>query len=75
MCEKFQLILHNSFLVGALLHMERDKQHFDYCSTQNQLTDVFGKGILAVRQCQNWFANFRSGNFNRRGLVGSMLAY
>ncbi|GFU63215.1 histone-lysine N-methyltransferase SETMAR [Trichonephila clavipes] len=32
---------------------------------QNQkLTDVYGEGVLTVRQCQNWFAKFRSGNFD-----------
>ncbi|GFW85519.1 histone-lysine N-methyltransferase SETMAR [Trichonephila clavipes] len=29
-----------------------------------KLTDVYGEGMLTVRQCQNWFAKFRSGNFD-----------
>ncbi|GFY35741.1 histone-lysine N-methyltransferase SETMAR [Trichonephila clavipes] len=31
---------------------------------RNKLTDVYGEGVLTVRQCQNWFAKFRSGNFD-----------
>ncbi|GFT78658.1 mariner transposase [Trichonephila clavipes] len=27
-------------------------------------TDVYREGVLTVRQCQNWFAKFRSGNFD-----------
>ncbi|GFW10219.1 histone-lysine N-methyltransferase SETMAR [Trichonephila clavipes] len=30
---------------------------------RKKLTDVYGEGVLTVRQCQNWFAKFRSGNF------------
>ncbi|GFS72400.1 histone-lysine N-methyltransferase SETMAR [Trichonephila clavipes] len=30
---------------------------------RKKLTDVYG-GVLTVRQCQNWFAKFRSGNFD-----------
>ncbi|GFW52894.1 mariner Mos1 transposase [Trichonephila clavipes] len=29
-----------------------------------KLTDVYEEGVLTVRQCQNWFAKFRSGNFD-----------
>ncbi|GFW37538.1 histone-lysine N-methyltransferase SETMAR [Trichonephila clavipes] len=31
---------------------------------RKKLTDVYGEGVLTVRQCQNWFAKFRSGNFD-----------
>ncbi|GFT16343.1 histone-lysine N-methyltransferase SETMAR [Trichonephila clavipes] len=31
---------------------------------RKKLTDVYGEGMLTVRQCQNWFPNFRSGNFD-----------
>ncbi|GFT05787.1 histone-lysine N-methyltransferase SETMAR [Trichonephila clavipes] len=31
---------------------------------RKKLTDVYGEGALTVRQCQNWFAKFRSGNFD-----------
>lgn len=63
-------------MVGALLNMESDKQHlrhillFYYRKGKNavqarkKLTDVYGEGVLTVRQCQNWFAKFRSGNFD-----------
>ncbi|CAK1597914.1 unnamed protein product [Parnassius mnemosyne] len=50
--------------------MESDKQHFRYIKGKNavqarkKLTDVYGEGVLTVRQCQNWFAKFRSGNFD-----------
>ncbi|GFW63286.1 histone-lysine N-methyltransferase SETMAR [Trichonephila clavipes] len=30
---------------------------------RKKLTDVYGEGVLTVRQCQNWFAKFGSGNF------------
>ncbi|GFU91047.1 histone-lysine N-methyltransferase SETMAR [Trichonephila clavipes] len=56
--------------------MESDKQHFRHIllfyyrkgknavQTGKKLTDVNGEGVLTVRQCQNWFATFRSGNFD-----------
>ncbi|GFU72497.1 l-2-hydroxyglutarate dehydrogenase, mitochondrial [Trichonephila clavipes] len=31
---------------------------------RKKLTDVYGEGVLTVHQCQNWFAKFRSGNFD-----------
>ncbi|GFV42701.1 mariner Mos1 transposase [Trichonephila clavipes] len=31
---------------------------------RKKLTYVYGEGVLTVRQCQNWFAKFRSGNFD-----------
>ncbi|GFX97709.1 mariner Mos1 transposase [Trichonephila clavipes] len=31
---------------------------------RKKFTDVYGEGVLTVRQCQNWFAKFRSGNFD-----------
>ncbi|GFV61026.1 histone-lysine N-methyltransferase SETMAR [Trichonephila clavipes] len=56
--------------------MESDKQHFRHTllfyyrkgknavQARKKLTDVYGEGVLTVRQCQNWFAKFRSGNFD-----------
>ncbi|GFV64589.1 HTH_48 domain-containing protein [Trichonephila clavipes] len=56
--------------------MESDKQHFRHillfyyrkgknaAQARKKLTDVYGEGVLTVRQCQNWFAKFRSGNFD-----------
>ena len=31
---------------------------------RRKLIDVYGEGVLTVRQCHNWFAKFRFGNFN-----------
>ncbi|GFX80486.1 mariner Mos1 transposase [Trichonephila clavipes] len=31
---------------------------------RKKLTHVYGEGVLTLRQCQNWFAKFRSGNFD-----------
>ncbi|GFV32008.1 histone-lysine N-methyltransferase SETMAR [Trichonephila clavipes] len=31
---------------------------------RKKLTDVYEEGVLTVRQCQNWLAKFRSGNFD-----------
>ncbi|GFT28561.1 histone-lysine N-methyltransferase SETMAR [Trichonephila clavipes] len=31
---------------------------------RNKLTDVYGEDVLTVRQCPNWFAKFRSSNFD-----------
>ncbi|GFX16067.1 histone-lysine N-methyltransferase SETMAR [Trichonephila clavipes] len=31
---------------------------------RKKLIDVYGEGVLTIRQCQNWFAKFRSGNFD-----------
>ncbi|GFX95435.1 histone-lysine N-methyltransferase SETMAR [Trichonephila clavipes] len=54
--------------------MESDKQHFRHIllfyyrkgknavQARKKLTDVDGEGVLTVRQ--NWFAKFRSGNFD-----------
>ena len=28
------------------------------------MTVAYGEGVLTVRQCQKWFAKFRSGNFD-----------
>ncbi|GFX53690.1 histone-lysine N-methyltransferase SETMAR [Trichonephila clavipes] len=56
--------------------MESDKQHFRHfllfyyrkgknaVQDRKKLTDVYGEGVLTVRQCQNWFSKFRSGNFD-----------
>ncbi|GFV74384.1 histone-lysine N-methyltransferase SETMAR [Trichonephila clavipes] len=56
--------------------MESDKQHFRHIllfyyrkgknavQARKKLTDVYGEGVLTVRQGQNWFAKFRSGNFD-----------
>ncbi|GFU33967.1 histone-lysine N-methyltransferase SETMAR [Trichonephila clavipes] len=56
--------------------MESDKQHFRHIllfyykkgknnvQVRKKLTNVYGEGVLTVRQCQNWFAKFRSGNFD-----------
>ncbi|GFU41311.1 histone-lysine N-methyltransferase SETMAR [Trichonephila clavipes] len=56
--------------------MESDKQHFRHIllfyyrkgknavQARKILTDVYGEGVLTVRQCQNWFAKFRSSNLD-----------
>ena len=56
--------------------MESNKQHFRHIllfyyrkgknavQARKKLTDVYGEDVLTVRQCQNWFAKFRSGNFD-----------
>ena len=56
--------------------MESDKQHFRHIllfyyrkgknavQVRKKLTDVYGEGVLSVRQYQNWFAKFGSGNFD-----------
>ncbi|XP_049821930.1 histone-lysine N-methyltransferase SETMAR-like [Aethina tumida] len=56
--------------------MESDKQHFRHIllfyyrkgknavQARKKLTDVYGEDVLTVRQCQNWFAKFRSGKFD-----------
>ncbi|GFY07916.1 histone-lysine N-methyltransferase SETMAR [Trichonephila clavipes] len=56
--------------------MESNKQHyrhillFYYRKSKNavqarkKLTDVYGEGVLTVRQYQNWFAKFRFGDFD-----------
>ncbi|GFV37242.1 histone-lysine N-methyltransferase SETMAR [Trichonephila clavipes] len=56
--------------------MESDKQHFRHIllfyyrkgknavQVRKKLTDVYEEGVLTVLQCQNWFAKFRSSNFD-----------
>ncbi|GAB1861621.1 SETMR methyltransferase [Camponotus japonicus] len=55
--------------------MESEKQHFRHIllfyyrkgknavQARKKLSDVYGD-VLTERQCQNWFAKFRSGNFD-----------
>ncbi|GFV90754.1 histone-lysine N-methyltransferase SETMAR [Trichonephila clavipes] len=40
---------------------EKDK---NTVQTRKKLTDAYGEDVLIVRQFQNWFAKFRSGNFD-----------
>ncbi|GFW21074.1 histone-lysine N-methyltransferase SETMAR [Trichonephila clavipes] len=63
--------------------MESDKQHFRHIllfyyrkgknavQARKKLTDVYGEGVLTVRQCQNCFAKFRSGNFDVKDALRS----
>ncbi|GFW49083.1 histone-lysine N-methyltransferase SETMAR [Trichonephila clavipes] len=56
--------------------MESDKHYFRHIlmsyyrkgknavQARKKLTNVFGEGVCTVRQCQNWFAKFRSSNFD-----------
>ncbi|XP_025264307.1 histone-lysine N-methyltransferase SETMAR-like [Camponotus floridanus] len=56
--------------------MESEKQHFRHIlffyyrkgknavQVRKKLSDVYGEDILTERQCQNWFAKFRPGNFD-----------
>ncbi|GFT01945.1 histone-lysine N-methyltransferase SETMAR [Trichonephila clavipes] len=65
--------------------MESDKQHFRHIllfyyrkgknavQARKKLTNVYGEGVLTVRQCQNWFAKFRSGNFDVEDAPRSLL--
>jgi hypothetical protein len=62
-------------LVGALSNMEREKQHLRHillfyhqkgqnvAQARKKLSDVYGD-LFTKLQCQNWFAKFRSGNFD-----------
>ena len=43
--------------------MEDQKQHFRHI-LKCQQGDVYGEDVLTERQCQNWLAKFRYGNFN-----------
>ncbi|GFV25146.1 histone-lysine N-methyltransferase SETMAR [Trichonephila clavipes] len=55
-----------SFDIKIYLPMERTLKvdgNFGISNWQ-KLIDVYGEGVLTVRQCQNWFAKFRSGNFD-----------
>ena len=56
--------------------MDHQKQHFRHIllfyyrkaknpvQARRKLCDVYGEDVLTKRQCQNWFAKLRSGNFN-----------
>ncbi|GFW13806.1 histone-lysine N-methyltransferase SETMAR [Trichonephila clavipes] len=39
-------------------------QNFRCVQARKKLTDAYGERVLTVHQCQNWFAKFRSGNFD-----------
>ncbi|GFX16415.1 histone-lysine N-methyltransferase SETMAR [Trichonephila clavipes] len=42
----------------------RFKKGKNAVQARKKLTDVYREGVLRVRQCQNWFAKFRTGNFD-----------
>ena len=56
--------------------MEDEKQHFRHIllfyyrkgknavQARRKLCDVYEEDVLTERQCKNWFAQFRFGNFN-----------
>ena len=56
--------------------METKKEHFRHIllfyyrkgknavQARQKLCNVYGEDVLTERQCQNWFAKFRSGNFD-----------
>ncbi|XP_047370408.1 histone-lysine N-methyltransferase SETMAR-like [Vespa velutina] len=56
--------------------MESNKQHFRHIllfyyrkgknavPARKNLSNVYGEDVLTVRQCHNWFAKFRCGNFD-----------
>lgn len=56
--------------------MESEKMHFRHillfyyrkgknaAQARRKLVEVYGEDVLTERQCQNWFAKFRSGNFD-----------
>lgn len=56
--------------------METEKQHFRHIllfyyrkgknavHARKKLSEVYGNDVLTERQCQNWFAKFRSGKFD-----------
>ncbi|EZA48646.1 Histone-lysine N-methyltransferase SETMAR [Ooceraea biroi] len=56
--------------------MENQKEHFRHIlfyyfrkgknavQAHKKLSDVYGEDALKLRQCQNWFTKFRSGDFN-----------
>ncbi|GFT10031.1 histone-lysine N-methyltransferase SETMAR [Trichonephila clavipes] len=43
---------------------ETERKGKNAVQARKKLTGVYGEGVLTVRQCQNWFAKFRSGNFD-----------
>ena len=44
-----------------LFHFRKGKSAVQ---AHRKLCDVYGGECLSKRQCQNWFARFRSGNFD-----------
>uniref|UniRef100_V9IC99 Histone-lysine N-methyltransferase SETMAR n=1 Tax=Apis cerana TaxID=7461 RepID=V9IC99_APICE len=56
--------------------MQDQKEHFRHIllfyyrkgknavQARKKLCEIYGEGILTVRQCQNWFSKFRSDNFD-----------
>ncbi|KYN42233.1 Receptor-type tyrosine-protein phosphatase mu [Trachymyrmex septentrionalis] len=47
----------------AVRAVRRSRPDFVH-SLRKKLSDVYGEDVLTERQCQNWFAKFRSGNFD-----------
>ncbi|GFX75254.1 histone-lysine N-methyltransferase SETMAR [Trichonephila clavipes] len=57
----------NSRGLGLMTHLRRAWEHNNQdTAARKKLTDVYGEGVLTVRQCQNWFAKFRSGTEDAR---------
>lgn len=76
-CGKVRLILRRSFWLVPLSTVESEKQRFrltyftffyygkvKMLFKQGKIPNAYGEGVLRVHQCPNWFANFRSGNFD-----------
>ncbi|GFT79737.1 histone-lysine N-methyltransferase SETMAR [Trichonephila clavipes] len=57
-------------LLVQIFKIQNNEDHLQLRKGKNavqakkNLTDVYGEGVLTVRQCQNWFAKFQSGNFD-----------
>ncbi|XP_035719463.1 histone-lysine N-methyltransferase SETMAR-like [Vespa mandarinia] len=57
---KATLLSGTSYILGCS-ETRKDKSA---AQTRKKFTDVYGEDVLTVRQCQNWFAKFRSGNID-----------
>ncbi|GFT60848.1 hypothetical protein TNCV_3615812 [Trichonephila clavipes] len=54
----------NILIENGLIEKISNRKGKNAVQARKKLTDVYGEGVLTVRQCQNWFAKFRSGNFD-----------
>ncbi|GFW66535.1 histone-lysine N-methyltransferase SETMAR [Trichonephila clavipes] len=55
---------HTAIVTKTWLLYHAPRKGKNAVQARKKLTDVYGEGVLTVRQCQNWFAKFRSGNFD-----------
>ncbi|GFU01416.1 mariner Mos1 transposase [Trichonephila clavipes] len=59
-----RLLIKKLYFIPSANTLKWPRKGKNAVQARKKLTDVYGEGVLTVRQCQNSFAKFRSGNFD-----------